>query len=56
MELFFVIGFVAIIGLMALGGLTFLRQRRMGTLMVISAPRIETRSRSSAGRTSSAHR
>ena len=56
MELLFVLGLVALIALLAMGGLTFLRQRRMGTVLAVSPSRAATRNRATAGRASSAHK
>jgi Tfp pilus assembly protein FimT len=56
MELLFVLGLVALIALLAMGGLTLLCQRRMGTVLAVSPSRAATRNRATAGRASSAHK
>ena len=60
MELLLLLGLLAVIVLAAFGALTFLRQRRDGTILVVTSIPVRgsdsRRSRAHTGRASSAHK
>jgi hypothetical protein len=56
MELFILLGLVALVALAVMGGVAFLNERRMGTVLAVSRPRLPARNRPPAGPGASAHR
>ncbi|CAN5642027.1 hypothetical protein BH23CHL7_BH23CHL7_01010 [soil metagenome] len=54
--MFILLGLVALVALAMMGALSFLNQRRMGTVLAVSSPRARPRSQTPARRGSSAHK